>query len=191
MRYLSDSQRKKLRDDVESWLKGQITAPEELRPALLAMVANGLTKPDAELALRNAGVLPDDGKLPATYWYNLRREAETPNAPPASVVARRMLLEETSVGAIQRGRKLGMAFDAIAEAVLMGDYDRTATLVRLAEAIRQDEAAIVAMDTGADVEQALLGTTVPPDRVANALNISALDELTHLIRGMNADAQTD
>lgn len=187
LRYLSDGAIKKLRDDVESWLKGATPAPEELRPGIVAMVASGLTKHDAESVLRDSGVLQDGWLLPATYWYAMRRRAENDSAPASHVIARRLMLEETSVGAIQRGRKLSRAFDAVAEAVLMGDYDRSATLIRLAEAIRQDEAAIVAMDAGEDVEAALERNGVPPDRVSNSFNISAIDELAHLIRGMDGE----
>jgi len=190
-RYLSDAQKRKLHDDVESWLRGMTPPPEEVRPALVGMAANGLTKVDAEIILRDEGVLDDDAYIPATYWYGMRRLAESGSGLPSHVVARRMLLEETSVGAVQRGKALSKAFDAVAEAVYMGDHDRSATLIKLAEAIRQDEAVISAMDAGEDVEAAMSSGRPAPERVANTLSISALDELAHLIRGIDENATTD
>ena len=191
-RYLSDSQKRKLHDDVDLWLRGKSTPPEEIRPALVGMAANGLTKSEAEIILRDESVLDDDAYIPATYWYGMRRLAESGAGLPSHVVARRMLLEETSVGAVQRGKALAKAFDAVAEAVYMGDHDRSATLIKLAEAIRMDEAVISAMDAGEDVEAAMASGGPAPERVANTMNISALDELAHLIRGLDEKAsETD
>lgn len=189
--YLSDAQKLKLRDEITLWLSGKSNAPDTLRPALLGMVTNGLTKLDAENILRQEGILSMDASIPATYWYGVRRTSEIDAGPPSSVVARRLLLEETSVGAIQRSRKLGQAFDAVADAVLMGDYDRTSTLIRLADAIRMDEATIAAMDANDDVAQAMTTGAAIPDRVQGALSLSALDELAHLIRGLDADTETE
>jgi hypothetical protein len=188
--YLSDAQKLKLRDEITLWLSGKSGPPDTLRPGLIGMVTSGLTKLDAENVLRQEGVLSMDAALPASYWYGIRRASDAESGPPASVVARRLMLEETSVGAIQRSRKLGQAFDVVADAVLMGDYDRTATLIRLAEAIRMDEATISAMDTGDDVAHAMTTGAAMPDRVQGALSLSALDELAHLIRGLDADSET-
>lgn len=186
--YLSKTQCAKLRDDVNLWLQDKGPSPVELRPALIAMVAHGMTKPDAENILRDEDILPGDMHLPATYWYGIRRMAESENTPPAGVIARRLLVEETSVGALQRSKKLGIAFDAVASAVEQGDFDRSATLIRLAEAIRHDEAMLVAMDAGEDVALAMQTNSIPPDRVANSLSLSALDELTNILKHLSDGA---
>lgn len=186
--YLSKTQCAKLRDDVNLWLQDKGPSPVELRPALISMVAHGMTKPDAENILRDEDILPGDMHLPATYWYGIRRMAESENTPPAGVIARRLLVEETSVGALQRSKKLGIAFDAVASAVEQGDFDRSATLIRLAEAIRHDEAMLVAMDAGEDVALAMQTNSIPPDRVANSLSLSALDELTNILKHLSDGA---
>ena len=188
--YLSKPQCAKLRDDVNLWLQDKGPSPVELKPALISMVAHGMTKPDAENVLRDEEILSSDMHLPATYWYGIRRMAESENTPPAGVIARRLLVEETSVGALQRSKKLGIAFDAVASAVEQGDFDRSATLIRLAEAIRQDEAMLVAMDAGEDVAMAMQTNSIAPDRVSNSLSLSALDELTNILRNLSDEANT-
>lgn len=187
-RHISQSARKDFADAVSSWATNGGTAPQGLKAGLLAMIADGVTREQAERRMREQGFLSNTDAIPAQYWYSLRQSADENNLLPASTIARRLLLDESSVGAFQRSRRLGRAFDAIAESVEMGDYDRVATLIRLADAMRVDEAALRAMDTGEDIATAMASGGVMPDRVQTTLNISAIDELTNLIRAMESDA---